>query len=172
LDVFPISIWQISLQQSVTNRFYETKTIDCTVFECGGIAHRGTFKTSLALGYGEFFLVPSFSLTDLALSSDKKNFASEEDNLIAERDGDQLAITQIALGYKRGDWRWVALQKSSKMKLTGEYNSTQYLIVSRALDAQWNYFVGGGLYSSSHVERNASIVAGVSWAMGENLSLF
>lgn len=172
VDVYPFSIWLLSLQRSITSRFYDTLTLDCTTIECRGLLQRGTFKTSLALGYGDVFMVPSYSITDLTLNSDTTNFSSEEDNLIADKAGDQLTTVQIAIGYKQNDNRFVLVNKNSQMKLTKDHNTSQYFVWSKAYDKEWNYFVGAGAFSSNHVEKNLSLVAGLNWSVGENLSLF
>ena len=172
VEVFPISIWQLSLQKSVTSRFYETQTLDCKIVECRGLAQRGTFKTSLALGYGDFFLIPSYTITDISLDRDKKDFSSEEDNLVADRAGDQLAITQFAFVYKMADQRWVIVNKTAKMKWTKDFSSSQLLVWNKTVDSELNYFVGAGTFESNHVDRALSLVAGINWSVGENLSLF
>jgi hypothetical protein len=172
VEVYPISIWQLSLQESLTSRFYETQTLDCAAIECRGILQRGTFKTSLVLGYGNLFMVPSYVVTDLSLDSDKKNFASEEDNIVADRAGDQLVTTQLALGYKSGEDRWVIVHKISKMRQTNDRNESQYVVWNKVVNPEWNFFVGGGFFDSSYVEKSFSAVAGASWKVGEDLSLF
>ncbi len=65
IEVSPISLWQIILQNSVTSRFYDTKTVDCKMFECRGWITRGTLKTSFLLGrtfntLGLFFIPSLF----------------------------------------------------------------------------------------------------------------
>ncbi len=172
IDVYPISIWQLSLQRSITSRFYDTLTLDCVQIECRGLLQRGALKTSLALGYGDFFMIPSYMITDLTLSSDSKDFSTEEDNLVADKSGDQLTTSQLALGYKTNVNRFVLVYKNSQMKLTKDHNTSQYLVWSKSLDKEWNYFVGAGSFSSNHVENGFSMVAGLNWSMGEKLSLF
>lgn len=172
VDVYPVAIWQLSLQRSATLRFYDTMTLDCATYECRGVLHRGIFKTSLALGYSNFFFVPSYSLTDLTISSSKKNFSSEEDNLLADRSGDLLTTMQFAFGYRDGDQRWVFVHKGSKMKHSGDHNTSEYLVWNKVLDSQTNYFLGAGFYESNHASRTFSAVAGLNWSVGENLSLF
>lgn len=172
VEVFPISIWQIQLQRSITSRFYETQTLNCDVIECRGLLQRGIFKTSLALGYGDYFLVPSYTVTDLTPNSNQKDFSSEEDNLVADRSGDQVSSTQVALGLKHQNQKWVLVSKESRMKNTRDANSSQYLIWGQTYDKNWNYFVGAGAYRSTHVKLSLSVVLGASWTMGENLSFF
>ncbi len=176
VEVFPISIWQIVLQRSVTSRFYDTKTVDCKSIECRGLLTRGTFKTSLAMGWNfhslDFFFLPSFEITDLSLSSSNKNFSSETDNLVADRAGDQVVNNQWALGLKTREDHWILLSKNSKMKLTGDYNKSQYLVWNKKKNDQMNYFFGVGTFESTYLKRSPSVVAGVNWTVGENLSLF
>ncbi len=173
IDVYPISIWQLSLQKSVTSRFYDTENINCELIECRGIVQRGQFKTSLALGYGNYFLVPSLSLTDLSMiETPKKDFSSEEDNLTADRLGDQLQTFQWALGYKLGDRKWVFASRSSKMKTSNESLRAHYVIMSDRWDKTINYFIGGGIYDSSHAAKTFSGVVGLNWTVGEDLSFF
>lgn len=172
VEVFPISIWQIQIQRSITSRFYETQTLNCDVVECRGLLQRGTFKTSLALGYGDYFLVPSYMVTDLSHNSNQKDFSSEEDNLVAERSGDQVITTQVALGLKYQDQKWVLVSKDSRMKNSRDTNSAQYLIWSQSQDKSWNYFVGAGAYRSDYLKSSLSVVLGASWMVGENLSFF
>lgn len=172
VELFPISFLQLSYQQSLTSRFYETQTLDCQTVACGGSLQRGTFRASLALAYGSFFLVPGFALTDLHLDSEERDFSSEEDNLIAYRSGDQLTSTQVALGYKQEGQRWVLLSRASKMKKSHEHNSSHYLLLSRDYNSEINYFVGAGVYESNHVDRGLSMLAGLNWTVGENLSIF
>lgn len=172
LDVYPISFWQISYQESLTARFYETRTLNCLEVHCGGSLRRGTVKTNLALAYGSFFLVPGFSYTHLTLDSDKKNFSSEEDNLIADRLGDYLSTSQVVLGYKMDKQRVVFVSKRSSMKVTKDSNFSQLLVWNRDYNSEINYFVGAGFFESSHVNRGLTMVAGLNWTVGENLSLF
>lgn len=172
VEVFPISIWQIQIQRSITSRFYDTQTLNCDVVECRGLLQRGIFKTSLALGYGDYFLVPSYMVTDLTHNSNQKDFSSEEDNLVAERSGDQVVTTQVALGLKHHDQKWVLVSKDSRMKNSRDSNSAQYLIWSQSQDKSWNYFVGAGAYRSDYLKSTLSVVLGASWMVGENLSFF
>ena len=172
VEVFPISIWQIQLQKSATSRFYDTKNIDCAVIECRGVVQRGSFKTSFAIGYQNYFLVPSYTVTDLTINSGTKDFSSEEDNIIAENSGDQLVTTQVALGLKLEDQKWILVSKDSRMVNSRESNSSQYLIWSQTRDKNFNYFIGGGSYKSTHLKPSLSLVLGVSWTEGENLSFF
>lgn len=172
IEVFPISIWQISLQRNITSRFYDTQSVDCTIIECRGVLSRGILKTSLAVGYGDFFFVPGFSITDLSLNSMTKNFSSEEDNLVADKEGDQLTTVQFALGYKMGDHRFILASKSSQMKKTKDENQSQYLVWSKEIDKEWSYFVGAGAFKSTHVDQGFSMVAGANWSVGDSLSFF
>lgn len=172
VEFFPLSLWQIQLQRSMTSRFYDTKTVDCSLYECRGVLQRGSFKTSIALGYGDFFLVPSYSITDLTMDSPQKNFSSEEDNLVADKEGDQLVVFQEALGYKQGNQKWVFVAKTSYMKKSRDSNSSQYLVWSQSPDKNLSYFVGAGQYRSTYLKSSLSFVAGFSWTVGENLSFF
>ncbi len=172
IEVFPISIWQIQIQRSMTSRFYDTQTIDCQLVECRGVLQRGGIKTSLALAYSDYFLVPSYSVTDLTLNSSGKNFSSEEDNLIAEGPGDQLMMVQWALGWKWREQKWILVNKQSRMVRSRDSNTSQYLIWSQKRGDHLNYFLGGGAYQSNHLKSSLSAVMGVNWSLGENLSLF
>jgi len=172
VDVFPISIWQIQLQRNMTSRFYDTKNVNCDMVECRGVLQRGIFKTSLALGYENYFFVPSYSVTDLTMNSGSKNFSSEEDNIVADHSGDQLVTTQMALGLKQNDQKWVLVSKESRMVNSRDSNSSQYLIWSQSRDKNLNYFIGAGTYRSSYLKSSGSIVLGINWSAGENLSFF
>jgi hypothetical protein len=172
IDVYPISFWQLSWQRSLTSRFYETLTLDCQQVTCDGILDRQTLKTSLVFGYGDFFVVPSYSLTQLRLDSQQKDFASEEDNLVADRRGDQVGVQQWALGYRRGRHRWLLVHKATSMQVTKDFNNSQYLIWNYGQNAQTSYFVGGGVFESNHASQSTSLVMGISWSAGENLALF
>lgn len=172
VDVYPISILQLSLQRSLTSRFYDTQTLDCMNVECRGSVQRGTLKTSLVLGYGDIFFVPSFTITDISSDQNKKDFSSEEDNLVAALGGDQLSIRQLTLGYKSGDQRWALVSRSSKMKLSKDHNLSKYLVWNKIYNPEINYFIGAGIFESSHADRSFSFISGISWTVGDNLALF
>ncbi|MEY4615101.1 MAG: hypothetical protein RJB66_61 [Pseudomonadota bacterium] len=172
VDLYPISFVQISYQESLTSRFYETLTLNCEEIHCGGSLRRGTLKASLALAYGAIFFVPSYAQTQLTIDSDKRDFSSEEDNLIAKRTGDELATTQWALGYKQEKDRFVFLSKQSVMKFSKDNNFSQLLIWSHDYNSEINYFAGVGFFESNHVKRGSTMVAGFNWTSGDNLALF
>lgn len=176
VDIFPISFWQVGFQKGITSRFYETLTLDCEQINCGGQVIRDTLRTTLALAYKDFFLIPSYSRTHLSLVTNGTNptddFSSEEDNLVASKAGDDLLLTQVVFGFKAGQQRWLFLNKESHMQESGDWNHSQYVVWSKTVDQQWNYFVGAGQYRSNHAAMVGSVVAGFNWSMGENLSLF
>lgn len=172
VEVFPISIWQIQLQKSMTSRFYDSKNVDCSLVECRGTLTRGIFKTSFVLGWQNYFLIPSYMVTDLVLNNTNKNFSVEGENIVADQMGDQLTTWQLLFGLKQKSQRWVAVLRNSQLKQTRDKNSSQYLIWNQDLENKLNYFIGAGTYRSTYLDQSFSLIVGLNWFQGENLSLF
>lgn len=172
LDVFPISILQLTYLESMTSRFYDTATIDCLSFECRSTIHRRTLKTAMALGYGDFYFVPSYSKTELTNTSVLRKFSSEEDNLIADQNGDESQVVQFALGYKWKTYKASVLSKWTKLQTTGDSNVSHYFVWSGNFDKELKYFFGAGSFKSTYSESQFSVLAGLRWTSGKDLSFF
>lgn len=172
LDFYPISIFQLSLQKSFTQRFYEIETLACDKVDCAGMVDRTTLKVSSALGVKDFFLLPSYEVTFLTHKNATKVFASEDDNLLAHRQGDQLNKWQIALGLSRGIRKYIVVHQQSSMEKTGDQSRSTYFIYNHQWKEGWASFVGGGFFESTHATQTPSLVAGLQLTRGDKLTLF
>lgn len=172
LDVFPISIVQLSVQKTITQRYYETLTLDCLSVECGGLVEREQVRMAMALGAGQFFVLPAVGFIRLKRPGTERDFASEEDNLVAQRGGDQLTFVQWATGWNAGGHRFLWLHKESRMEKSCDLSRLDSLIWSYSSTKEWTYFVGAGLFASTHARSTGSLMLGLQWNQGENLSLF
>lgn len=172
VDVYPVSILQIGISRSITSRYYPTRGLDCDLAVCGGILTRGTFKTSLVLGYEKLIFIPGLSVVTMEHNDASKPLAIETENLLSAPGGDIVTIRGIFLGYDLKDYKVGLFNRSAQVRKTAQDNQVTYFIYSANYDNDWSYTAGVGQYQSDEFSAGISVFANLTYKLGTSLSLF
>lgn len=171
VELYPVSILRLGVQQSSTSRFYEVKPFDCDEVNCGGVVHRTVAYAQLVGAVGPVFASLYYSNAEINHAEKKQSLAIESDNLLMKPGGGGLSGHIVFLGYKKEHQVYGLASMASKVRQVDSGNRAQYFVYRITID-EIQYSAMLGQYESTFSDRGLSAVVGAEWTVGEPLSLF
>lgn len=189
IDVYPISIVKLSYGQSVTQKYYEIKTLDCDKAECPGTLHRAYFKAAFVLGYENFLFLPQWQKTLVSGQSSQRLLGLEDEYLLGGPESEEVEVQQTLFGYKYHDSVVGLFVRKAKTKKVANESLSQYFVWQMPLnniievtpDSSWQILgdtskiklnVGIGLFKSNWANEGFSALVGFKWGGGQDPALF
>ncbi|MBI1862109.1 MAG: hypothetical protein HYR96_14440 [Deltaproteobacteria bacterium] len=149
IDLFPISLFGVSLGYYVSQRGTNIDTLDCSVIQCRGSVYGGFLKTKLMAAYKRVFFVAHYSLQSLGSEDRSLPLGDEFTALIADSGGDRLENGELTVGLKFPETTFGVIVGASRY-LTLHNSSTNQSLFFRYSTGPWAFITGVGTFSSTH----------------------
>ncbi len=163
VDLFPISIFGVTLGISDNSRATDSPEVDCQTAACRGNLLREYARAKLLGGYKDLFGIIRVRYESITPSVQNIPFVDESNVIEGLPGGDQEFSEDFNLGYRVNPKWMVGVYTSwARMVGTGSENNMQDLYVGYRY-GKFQGFLGAGVYASSFEARSFSSYLIVEW---------
>jgi hypothetical protein len=172
IDLFPVSIFGITLRNEYGMRLVETDLVDCKEFLCDGGVWRNSIEAKLGLEAAGVFLLTSLRWMAISPVDEGRPFYDDRVVLRGLPGGDASVNALAIAGYRINDqWSAGILDEWKNMRGPGQYANLA-VAFARLEQRNWSYVGGAGYYSSEVSPPGLTGVLTVTWTGLRGVGLF
>ena len=171
LEVFPISIFGMALGQQQSVRLKNFSSVNCVGNICQGAVRRDYFRTSLVLGYANFFAGTIARYEWQSPSRSGSPYYDESSSLLGSAGGDTHRSLDLYAGYKISqEHKLGAIYSVENFTSSGQNNDAESLFYAYTKGELRGVF-GFGAYRSSLTKRGFSAYLQLQWVFKDSLEI-
>lgn len=172
LQIFPISIFGVTLSHKVSTRSKDFDGLPCNTNNCLGDIRTSSVKTHLVFGYENWFALYKTQFAAAEHLDKTQNFIDENTMLINDKNGDHYFYSDVILGYRLNpDLSFGVNFNDTKITTSLNSNLMRSVFVSYKQGKELNYIFGVGYYESSVQAREFTVYGVFRWLLGSSLDL-
>ncbi|MBN21861.1 MAG: hypothetical protein CL678_11325 [Bdellovibrionaceae bacterium] len=171
LQLYPISIFGLSLGAQGSYRTFAQSFIDCQSIACRGFLGKLFLENQIILGKGPVFFWSRMRYSHVKHPHDTIKFIDEIGPIIGNAGGDHLLEFHEILGVKLSpQWSTGLYYMHQKMLQNSTY--TQHIVgFGQYRWEKWNFLLGTGTYRSSLLPMGLTFISQITYRIHNSVAL-
>ena len=163
IDLFPVSIFGVTLGQAYQARINQSTQFDCTQVLCGGVLNRSYVRLQTVVGTHGFYAAGWLRFDWISHPDSSMSFLEESTALVGAPGSDRMAHLTVALGYSPNQEWIVGASAVQSRVLTSSHQSFTSFLFGNYYTGPWSFLLGAGTYSSSHQALSPTVLMMIQW---------